>query len=228
MNTPTSIAIIGGSGDLGSGLAKRWAAAGHRVIVGSRSAEKAMRAAAELGASVGCAIEGMNNHSAAAAADVVVLTVPFSSHADTLAEIRDAVTGKIVVDAVVPLKPPKVATVQLPPEGSAAEIARAMLAESVRVVSAFHNVGASKLHAGEPVGCDVLVFGDDKDARDAVIALVADIGARGVDGGALANSAAAEALTSVLIGINRRYKVQGAGIRITGLPELGSAEGGIA
>ncbi|MFG1343564.1 NADPH-dependent F420 reductase [Xanthobacter autotrophicus DSM 431] len=228
MSTPSSIAIIGGSGDLGSGLAKRWAAAGHRVILGSRSAEKAAAAAAELGAAVGKTLEGTDNRAAAAAADLVVVAVPFSSHAETLADIRAVVEGKIVVDAVVPLKPPKVATVQLPDEGSAAQIAQALLGAGTRVVSAFHNVGASKLHAGEPVGCDVLVFGDDKEAREVVIALVADIGARGIDGGALANSAAAEALTSVLIGINRRYKVQGAGIRITGLPEIGAGEGGVA
>jgi NADPH-dependent F420 reductase len=128
------------------------------------------------------------------------------------------VQGKIVVDAVVPLIQPKVSTVQLPERGSAAQIAQDLLGEGVRVVSAFHNVGASKLHHGERADCDVLVFGNDKAARDTVIELANLVASRGVDGGVLANSAAAEALTSVLIGINRRYKVPGAGIRITGLP----------
>jgi 8-hydroxy-5-deazaflavin:NADPH oxidoreductase len=126
-----------------------------------------------------------------------------------------------VVDAAVPLVPPKVSTVQLPAEGSAAQIAQRLLGDGVKVVSAFHNVGATKLHAGERADCDVLVFGNDKEAREIVIALANEVATRGVDGGPLANSAAAEALTSVLIGINRRYKVPGAGIRITGLPPAG-------
>jgi NADPH-dependent F420 reductase len=150
-----------------------------------------------------------------------VLAVPFSSHEATITEIKDAVQGKIVVDAAVPLVPPKVSTVQLPAEGSAAQIAQRLLGDGVKVVSAFHNVGASKLHAGERADCDVLVFGNDKESREIVIALAGEVATRGVDGGVLANSAAAEALTSVLIGINRRYKVPGAGIRITGLPPAG-------
>src|SRR4029079_11085842 len=134
-----------------------------------------------------------------------------------LREVKDAVRGKIVVDAVVPLVPPKVSTVQLPAEGSAAQIAQNLLGEGVRVVSAFHNVGATKLHAGGRADCDILVFGNDKAARDTVISLANEVGNVGIDGGVLANSVAAEALTSVLIGINRRYKVHlGAGLRITG------------
>jgi NADPH-dependent F420 reductase len=200
------IAIIGGTGDLGSGLAKRWAAAGYSVVIGSRTREKAEAAAAE-------------NVTAAGEGGIVVLSVPFASHNTTLEEIKGVVAGKILIDAVVPLVPPKVATAQPPAEGSAAKIAAAILGEDVQVVSAFHNVGASKLHSGQPIDCDVLVFGDSKAARDQAIALVDAISLRGVDGGMLANSVAAEALTSVLIGINRRYKVEGAGIRITGLPD---------
>lgn len=214
MSGKPCVAILGGTGDLGSGLAKRWLAAGYRVIIGSRAAEKAATFAGELGAGA----EGADHVGAARAADVIVLAVPFSSHAATLREIKDAVQGKIVVDAAVPLVPPKVAVAQLPVEGSAAQIAQNLLGDGVRVVSAFHNVGARKLHSGERADCDVLVFGNDKDARDLVIGLADEIGTRGIDGGVLANSAAAEALTSVLIGINRRYKVAGAGIRITGLP----------
>jgi NADPH-dependent F420 reductase len=144
--------------------------------------------------------------------------VPYATHAAILEEIKSAVDGKIVVDAAVPLVPPKVSVVQLPDEGSAAVAAQRILGETVRVVSAFHNVGAAKLRGGGPVDCDVLVCGDNKEARDVVIGLADAAGTRGVDGGALANSVAAEALTSILIGINRRYKVNGAGIRITGLP----------
>jgi hypothetical protein len=208
------IAILGGTGDLGSGLARLWLAAGHTVVIGSRSAAKAQDFAKELGDTA----QGYDNLNAASAADIVVLAVPFSSHDATIAEIKNAVQGKIVVDAAVPLVPPKVSIVQLPAEGSAAQIAQRLLGDGVKVVSAFHNIGAAKLHAGDRADCDVLVFGNDKESREIVIALAGEVAARGVDGGVLANSAAAEALTSVLIGINRRYKVPGAGIRITGLP----------
>lgn len=188
-------------------------------MLGSRSREKGEAAAREIERGGGAPpVRGDTNEDAARAADVVVIAVPYSSHAATLDEIANAVAGKIVIDAVVPLVPPKVARVQLPEEGSAAQVAQARLGAGVRVVSAFHNVGAAKLKAGGAVDCDVLVFGDDRAARDAVIALADALGTRGIDGGPLANSAAAEALTSVLIGINRRYKIDGAGIRITGIP----------
>ena len=211
--TSPVISIIGGTGDLGLGLAKAWSAAGYSVVIGSRSREKAIAAASELTGSV----RGEDNRGAALAGDVVVLAVPFASHEATILEIRDAVQGKIVVDAVVPLVPPKVSVVQLPSGGSAAQMAQALLGEGVKVVSAFHNVGATKLHAGGRVDCDVLVFGDDPEARNTVIELAGAVAKRGVGGGVLANSAAAEALTSVLIWINRHYKVSGAGISITGL-----------
>lgn len=213
MSAKPSIAILGGTGDLGSGLAKRWLAAGYSVVIGSRSAEKAQAFAKELGGGA----RGDDNVGAAKSAEIVVLAVPFGSHDETLREVKDAVQGKIVVDAAVPLVPPKVSVVQLPPEGSAAQIAQTLLGEGVKVVSAFHNVGATKLHAGGRADCDVLVFGNDKESRDVVIGLANEVASAGIDGGVLANSAAAEALTSVLIGINRRYKVPGAGIRITGL-----------
>jgi NADPH-dependent F420 reductase len=219
-NAHPTIAVVGGTGALGSALAQRWAEAGYPVVLGSRSKEKAEAAAKEMGARNGAArVRGEDNRGAAAAADVVVVAVPYANHAAILAEIKPAVAGKIVVDAVVPLVPPKVSVVQLPPEGSAARIAQQILGPEARVVAAFHNVGAAKLLAPGKVDCDVLVFGDQKDARDVVIALANATGTRGVDGGVLANAVAAEALTSILIGINRRYKVDGAGIRITGLPE---------
>jgi NADPH-dependent F420 reductase len=214
MSAKPVIAILGGTGDLGSGLAKRWIAAGYPIVIGSRSADKARSFAQELGGET----RGDDHVGAARLAEIIVLAVPFASHEATLLEVREAVQGKIVVDAAVPLVPPKVSVVQLPPEGSAAQIAQNLLGEGVRVVSAFHNVGASKLHAGGRADCDVLVFGNDKASRDIVIGLAGEVASCGIDGGVLANSAAAEALTSVLIGINRRYKIPGAGIRITGLP----------
>lgn len=189
-------------------------------MLGSRSHEKGEAAARDIKTGNGApAVRGTSNAQAASAGDIVVVAVPYSSHDATLDEIRDAVAGKIVVDAVVPLVPPKVSVVQLPPGVSAAQSAQARLGAGVRVVSAFHNVGAAKLMVAGPVDCDVLVFGDDRAAREAVIALARDLGTRGIDGGPLANSVAAEALTAVLIGINRRYKVDGAGIRITGIAE---------
>jgi NADPH-dependent F420 reductase len=209
------IGIIGGTGALGSGLAKAWARAGHRVVIGSRSRDKA----AAFADTLGLGVTGMDNVEAARAADIIVLTVPFFSHEATLTEIRDAAQGKIFVDTTVPLMPPKVSVVQLPDAGSAAQIAQAILGDSVRVVSAFHNVGAAKLHAQGRAECDVLVFSDDKEARSKVMELAGVVASKGVAGGSLANSAAAEALTSVLIWINRHYKVAGAGIAITGLDD---------
>jgi len=213
-----TIAIIGGTGDLGSGLAGRWAKAGYPVVLGSRAKDKAIAAAQKMAAAGGAAIRGDDNIGAARAADVVVIAVPYSNHDAILTELKPALAGKIVVDAVVPLKPPKVSVVQLPEEGSAAAVAQRILGDTVRLVSAFHNVGAAKLRGEGAIDCDVIVCGDDKESRDAAIALADAAGTRGVDGGALANSVAAEALTSILIGINRRYKVSNAGIRITGLP----------
>lgn len=206
------IAVIGGSGDLGSAIARRLAKAGRRVVIGSRSAESAAAAAERLGHG----ITGLANAAAAAAADILIVTVPFAAQEDTLRAIAPHVAGKIVVDTTVPLVPPRVMRVQLPPEGSAAVRAAGFLGDGVRLVSAFHNVAAHKLIRDEDVACDVLVFGDDKAARSAVIGLVRDCGLRGLHGGALANSAAAEALTSILIFLNKTYRVDGAGIAITG------------
>jgi hypothetical protein len=148
---------------------------------------------------------------------VVVLAVPWASHGAILDEIAPHVAGKIVVDATVPLVPPKVARVQLPAETSAALAAQRRLGGAARVVAAFHNIAAGKLQTDIPIDCDVLVFGDAADDRSSVIALAEAAGLRGIHAGPLANAVAAEALTSVLIGINRHYKVAGAGLRITGL-----------
>jgi 8-hydroxy-5-deazaflavin:NADPH oxidoreductase len=208
----SKIAIIGGTGHLGSALAWRLARAGRDVIIGSRTQDSAAAKAAELGHG----LTGMANADAAATADLVIVTVPFAAQAATQEDIKPHVAGKIVVDTTVPLVPPKVMRVQLPPEGSAAAKAAAILGDEVRVVSAFHNVAAHKLAQDVDVACDILVFGDEKAARAEVVALADAIGLRGIHAGALVNAAAAEAMTSLLIFINKNYQVDGAGIRITG------------
>ena len=212
------LAVIGGTGALGTGLAMRWAAAGYPVVLGSRSREKAEAAAREIKVANGAPpVRGEDNAGAARAGDIVVIAVPYSNHDAILEEISDAVAGKIVVDAVVPLVPPKVSVVRLPENGSAAQAAQTRLGDRARVVAAFHNVAAAKLQSGGAVDCDVLVFGNDREARETVIALAEAAGTRGIDGGPIENAVAGETLTAVLIGINRRYKVAGAGIRITGI-----------
>jgi NADPH-dependent F420 reductase len=218
MQTKPTIAILGGTGDLGFGLARLLVAAAYPTVIGSRVKAKAEQAAGELASQLGVAVRGDDNRSAAQAAEIVLLCVPYSNHDAILDEIKPVMEGKILVDAVVPLVPPKVFVVQLPATGSPALAAQRMLGPGVWVAAAFHNVGAKKLRGGEKADCDVLVFADDATVREQVIALANVIATRGVDGGALANAVAAEALTSVLIAINRRYKVAGAGIRITGLP----------
>ena len=221
-----AVALIGGTGHLGAAIARRLAHAGAPVIIGSRDAAKAATAAATLAAECGRPVGSGANAEAARAADIVILTVPFASQEATLRDIASAVAGKIVVDTTVPLMPPKVMRVQLPPEGSAAVRAQRILEEAlradgapgdgVRMTSAFHNVAAHRLATDDPVDCDVLVFGDERAAREAVLRIVGLCGLRGLHGGALANSAAAEALTSVLIFVNKTYAADGAGLRITG------------
>jgi hypothetical protein len=206
------IAVVGGTGKLGAAIARRLAKAGCDVVIGSRSAEGARKVAGELG----FGLTGAANADAAATCDIIIVTVPFTAQEATLTDIAPHVAGKIVVDTTVPLMPPKVMRVQLPPEGSAAIRAQRLLGGGVTLVSAFHNVAAHKLATDEDIDCDVLVFGDDKAARAKVVALANRAGLRGLHGGMLANSAAAEALTSILIFINKTYSVDGAGIRITG------------
>jgi NADPH-dependent F420 reductase len=217
------IAVIGGSGAEGSGLALRWAKAGYRVLLGSRGLERATAKAAELNALLGeNRVEGLINSQAAERAEIIVLTVPYAAQLPTLRELKPALAGKILIDVTVPLVPPRVSRVQLPEGDSAVVIAQRELGPQVRVVAALQNVSAHHLMDLEhAVDCDVLVCGDDKDAREAVVALAAAIGLRGLHAGPLANSAAAEALTSLLIFMNRHYKSPGSGIRITGLPAPG-------
>jgi NADPH-dependent F420 reductase len=212
MDESVTIAVVGGTGKLGAAIARRLAKSGRKVVIGSRSAESARKLAGDLG----FGLTGAVNADAAAMCDIIIVTVPFAAQESTLAEIGPHVAGKIVVDTTVPLVPPKVMRVQLPPEGSAAVRAQRMLGDGVTVVSAFHNVAAHKLATDEDISCDVLVFGDDKAARAKVVALANQAGLRGLHGGVLANSAAAEALTSILIFINKTYSVDGAGLQITG------------
>jgi len=220
------LAILGGTGDLGTGLARRWAQAGYEVIIGSRTQEKAEAAVADLREVMAergiseIAVQAMENLAAAEAADIVTLTVPFSHQSSTLERVRPALQDKILIDVTVPLVPPKVARVQLPQQGSAGQIAQELLGEEVAVVSAFQNVAAAHLQEGRGVDCDVLVSGNKKAAREEVIKLVEAAGMRGFHAGMINNAAAAEALTSVLITINKQYGCH-AGITISGLDDAG-------
>ena len=188
-----TIGVLGGTGSEGKGLAMRWAYAGYPVIIGSRDAERARAAATEIAARLPkVSIAGMDNRAAAERADIAVLTVPYAAHQATLTSVKEALRGKILVDVTVPLVPPRVTRVQLPPEDSAAVAAQALLGQAVRVVSAFQNVSAHLLEALDgSVDCDVLICGDDKEARDKVVALAEAAGMRGIHGGGLANSVAA-------------------------------------
>lgn len=227
-NQALRIAVLGGTGAEGKGLATRWAHAGHAVVLGSRSQDKARIAADEINAYLGAGsagrstkpgtVAGASNREAAAGAQVVVLAVPYAAQRSTVDEVRAELAGKILIDVTVPLVPPRVSRVQLPAGGSAVEAMQQLLGEATRVVSAFQNVSAHYLSdLAKTIECDVLVCADDKEAREVGVRLANDAGLRGVSSGVLANSAAAEALTSVLIAINRQYKVPAAGIRITGV-----------
>lgn len=215
-----TVAVLGGTGKEGEGLVLRWAHSGYRVLIGSRDAAKAEAKAQELNEALGeDVIRGLHNVDAAASADVVVLTVPYSAHTAIVESVRGAVQGKIVVDVTVPLLPPNVRTVYIP-EGMAASLeAQAILGYRTRVVAAFQNISASHLKdLRHPVNCDVLVCSDDEDAKNDVFQLIEAIdGMRAIDAGPLANAVAVEALTPVLLYINKHYKISGAGIRITGL-----------
>lgn len=219
-NTRFTIAILGGTGDQGPGLALRWAAAGHHVIIGSRVLEKAQAVATELNGLLGRpAITGLQNRDAATQAGIVVLTIPYAGHQATLEAVKDVVRGKIFVDVTVPLTTTKPIRFYAPPEGSATAQAQVILGPDVRVVCAFQNVSAHLLRdLNTKIDCDVLVCGNDKDARQTVMRLARDAGLDAIDAGPLDHAATIEALTALLIGINMRYKVKGAGIRVTNIP----------
>ena len=213
-----SIAVLGGTGKEGKGLAYRWAKAGYQVLIGSRTPEKAILAAAEIieimeGQG---SVVGMSNEEAARQADIVVLTVPYSAHRTTLENVKDALKGKLFIDVTVPLVPPKVSKVQMPPAGSAAQEAKEILGEDVDVVAAFQNISHEHLLEDGDVDCDVLVTGSSKSARHEALKLVEAAGLIGWDAGPIENSVVVEGLTSVLININKQYGSTYAGIRITG------------
>lgn len=214
------IGIVGGTGREGRGLGVRWAKAGHDVFIGSRQTEKGVAKAAEFANEFGVSLQGADNVAACEHGDLIVVTVPYSAHRATFESIKDAVGDKVIVDITVPLQPPKVRSVNLPEGQAAALEARTYLADGARLVAALHHISSEHLSdPGHVFDCDVLVCGDDKEARATVIEVIGDLGLRGVDAGVLKNAVALESLTPVLLHINRRYKSVGSGIRITGIPE---------
>lgn len=214
------IGIVGGTGREGRGLAARWARAGHEIVIGSRQAEKGAEKAKELSDQLGLQVRGTDNLSACRQSELIIVTVPYGAHRQTFDSIKGVVDEKIVVDITVPLKPPKVRSVNLPEGQAAALEARALLPESARLVAALHHISSE--HLGDPsyvFDCDVLVCGDDKEARATVISVISDLGLRGIDAGVLKNAIALESMTPVLLHINRHYGAVGSGVRITGIPE---------
>ena len=214
-----TIAILGGTGKEGKGLAYRWARAGYKVLIGSRTPPKAIEAADELSRMLDgeLHIQGLGNPEAARQADIVVLTVPYTAHRVTLESVKDALQGKLLIDVTVPLVPPKVSKVQMPPAGSATQEAREVLGDSVDICAAFQNISHEHLLGDSEVTCDVLVTGTGPEARAETIKLVEAAGLTGWDAGPIENSVVIEGLTSVLIGINKKYGSTHAGIKITGV-----------
>ena len=213
-----TIGIIGGTGKEGKGLAYRWAKTGHRIIIGSRQEEKALKAAEDVNNLLGSKlVEGSLNEAAASQADLVVLTVPYTAHIDMCHLIKPYIQGKVIIDVTVPIVPPKITLVQLPPEGSAAQQAQAIFGDDVQVVSAFQNIAYEHLLNNEPIACDVLVTGGKKETRMLVIDLIKEIGLTAWNAGPIANSVVAEGLTSILIGLNKQFGVESSGIQITGI-----------
>lgn len=214
-----TIAVLGGTGKEGKGLAYRWAKAGYKVLIGSRSSEKAVHVASEImelleGSS---SVVGTSNLEAAQQANIVVISIPYAGHRDTLESVKDAMKGKLLIDVTVPLVPPKVTKVQMPPDGSAAQEAKAILGDDVQVVAAFQNISHDHLLTDQEVDCDVLVTGSSKDARKEALTLVEAAGLIGWDAGPIENSVVIEGLTNVLININKQYGSTNAGIKITGV-----------
>lgn len=218
MTFPT-LAILGGTGKEGKGLAYRWAKAGYPVLIGSRQVEKALSAVADLRPLLpeSAQLDGMENLAAAQQAEIVILTVPYAAHRATLEGLRDTLQGKLLIDVTVPLVPPKVTKVQMPAAGSAAQEAREILGVAVEVVDAFQNISYEHLLEDGDVACDVLVTGSSKAARERALSLIADAGLTGWDAGPIENSVVVEGLTSILIHINKTYGSTHAGIKLTGV-----------
>ena len=220
MTFPT-IAILGGTGKEGKGLAVRWAHAGYPIIIGSRDAERAQIAATELNAQLGTGanVRGLHNTEAAQTCDIAVLSVPYEAHQSTLDSIKTEVQGKILIDVTAPLNPENKRKVRKIAGGSASEEAQLFLGENVKVVSAFQNVSYTHLaDLNAALHCDVLVCGNDKEAKRAVITLAKAAGMHAFDAGPIENSVVAEGLTAVLININIQFKIKNAGIEVTSVP----------
>mgnify|MGYP001106456266 CR=1 FL=1 len=216
------IGIVGGTGKEGKGLAFRWVQAGHEVFIGSRQYEKAQKAVDVVNDLLGQPAEnlhGMENQDAVAACEIAVITVPYAAHRLTLEGLKEVLQGKIVVDVVVPIVPPKVTKVQMPKAGSAALEAQEILGDACQVVDAFQNISHERLLGEGEVACDVLVAGKGKAAREVVLGLVEDTGLKGWDAGPIENTVVVEGLTSILIGLNIQHHVHASGIKITGIPD---------
>jgi NADPH-dependent F420 reductase len=211
------IAVVGGTGKEGHGIALRWLRAGHAVLIGSRDADRARAKADELRALTGGDVTGGDNPSAVRGAEVVLLSVPYSAHTETVRALKPELAGKVLIDITVPLRPPQVRRVHLPAGQAAALETQTILEGSARVVAAMHHVSAVHLASEHAIDCDVLVCSDDEAALQLTLGLVSDLGMRGVHAGALANAVALESLTPVLLHINKQYKSPGVGLRITGL-----------
>lgn len=213
-----TIAVLGGTGKQGKGLAYRWAKAGYKILIGSRTPEKAVKTASEImekleGAS---SLVGTSNREAAEIANIVVLTVPYEAHKETLENIKDAIQGKLIIDVTVPLEKPK-NKFRPAAGGSAILEAKAILGEDVQVVAAFQNIAPDLLTSDNELDCEVLITGSSKAARIEAIKLVEAAGLIGWDAGPIENSTVVEGLTSILININKQYGSTHAGIKITGV-----------
>ena len=215
MSKAKVIGIFGGTGALGSALSRKWSTAGHQIIIGSRNAEKAISVAEEINTETGNKnVTGSDLMETAKNCEIAILAVPYSSHSETLRQIKPFLGGKILIDTTVPLSKP-VTKVSLPESGSAALEAQLILGEDVHVVSALQNIGSHLVGSEDPIHAEVLVCGNSDDAVHEVITLIADLGLNCWHAGSIENSAAAEALTSVLISINQKHKLKSSGIKIT-------------
>lgn len=218
MSEKKTIAILGGTGQLGPGLALRWAHAGHHVVIGSRQSEKAQATAAELNAELGNAtIEGLENSSAARQADICVLTVEQHAHQAALESVKEAVQGKVLVDTTARLEFPAL----IPPAApAAAQLAQQILGAGVRVVAAFQTVPAASLrkNIAQPLDSDVLVCGDDPAAVEAVMALARDAGLQAYFAGTLDKAIVVEGITSILVSMNKHYKSKHGTFKVAGIP----------
>jgi NADPH-dependent F420 reductase len=214
-----TVAILGGTGREGTGLALRWARAGHRVLIGSRDADRARQRVEELGRRVpGGALVGLDNESAARDGDLVVVAVPYAGHRDLLDRLRPVLAGRVILDTVVPLDFQGPRLYAPPPEGSAAEEAQATLGPAARVVAGLHALAAHALESPDHVlDADVLLCGDDPDAKATAGRLIEDLGVRCLDAGPLTMAVTLEGLTAIMVRLNRRYRSKAAAFRITGI-----------